>query len=250
MKKSPLIAICAALGLCIPAHAQSYPYPYYYPYPYPYYYAPGYGYAQGYPASPQTYPDAPQGYPDDTQGYPDNAPSNPDNTQEYPDNAQGYPGNTPSYPDNAPGYPGGTQTSQDSTAELLAAHNQYRASLGLPPLHWSSRLADKAKQWAEHLAQIGQLVHSGSGQNLAMASAGSESLTQLVQLWGNEQSSFTNGDFPDISTTGNWKDVGHYSQMIWRSTTEVGCGLAQGNGSDFLVCDYDPPGNVMGERAY
>ena len=142
------------------------------------------------------------------------------------------------------------QETPSSTAELLAAHNTYRARLGLPPLRWSNQLAANAQQWAEHLAEIGQLEHSNSGQNLAMATAGTQSLTQLVDLWGNEQAYFKNGDFPDISTTGNWMDVGHYSQIVWKTTTKVGCGFAESNGSDVLVCDYAPPGNVMGERAY
>jgi hypothetical protein len=148
---------------------------------------------------------------------------------------------------------GGSAHAQDyssGTAELLAAHNAYRANLGLQPLQWSDQLAEKAQSWAEHLAEIGQLEHSGSGQNLAMATAGTQSLTQLVDLWGSEQAYFTNGNFPDISSTGNWMDVGHYSQMVWKTTTEVGCGFAENYGRDVLVCDYDPPGNVMGERAY
>ncbi|MDE1895615.1 MAG: hypothetical protein KGH91_00930 [Rhodospirillales bacterium] len=219
MKAATTLAMLAALSLASPAGAQGY-----------YYYSPGY------PAYPQGYPYGPPGYP----AYPPG----------YPDNAQGYPGGSQDAPDDSQSSPDDTQNSQDNIAELLAAHNQYRTSLGLPPLRWSSRLAEQAQSWAEHLAAIGQLVHSGSGQNLAMASAGSESLTQLVQLWGNEQANFTDGVFPDISTTGNWMDVGHYSQIVWRTTTEIGCGFAEGNGSDFLVCDYDPPGNVMGQRAY
>ncbi len=138
----------------------------------------------------------------------------------------------------------------NSVAELLAAHNAYRTVLGLPPLRWSATLAANAQSWADHLAGIGRLEHSGPGQNLAWATAGSQSLTQLVDLWGNERVYFRDGQFPAISTTGNWVDVGHYSQLIWKATTKVGCGLAEGNGGDFLVCDYDPPGNVMGQRAY
>ena len=133
---------------------------------------------------------------------------------------------------------------------MLAAHNGYRARLGLPPLHWSNQLAADAQQWAEHLAEIGQLEHSNSGQNFAMATAGTMSLTQLVDLWGSEQADFKNGYFPDISTTGNWMDVGHYSQIVWKTTTKVGCGFAESDGNDVLVCDYAPPGNVMGEQAY
>ena len=78
------------------------------------------------------------------------------------------------------------QSSQSAPAtginidELLAAHNAYRTPLGLTPLHWSNDLAAKAQQWAEHLVQIGQMEHSGPGQNLAMASTGTQSLTALV----------------------------------------------------------------------
>ena len=148
------------------------------------------------------------------------------------------------------GAPAYAQADQGSIDEILNAHNAYRAALGLRPLHWSRELEAKAQPWADHLAEIGQLEHSGSGQNLAMAAAGTQSLTQLVDLWGNEQANFTNGNFPDISTTGNWVDVGHYSQIVWRPTSAVGCGFAENYGRDVPVCDYDPPGNVMGERAY
>ncbi|MDR3521774.1 MAG: CAP family protein [Acidocella sp.] len=146
--------------------------------------------------------------------------------------------------------PAHAQVNSDNIAELLAAHNFYRTNLRLPPLRWSGVLADEAQDWAEHLAGIGTLQHSGPGQNLAWATAGSKSLTQLVNLWGSERRYFENGNFPEISSTGNWMDVGHYSQIIWAATTEVGCGFAEGYGRDYLVCDYDPAGNVMGERPY
>ncbi|HQT40451.1 MAG TPA: CAP family protein [Acidocella sp.] len=146
--------------------------------------------------------------------------------------------------------PAHAQLSSNNIGELLAAHNAYRAPIGLPPLHWSAVLADEAQDWAEHLAQIGTLAHSGPGQNLAWATAGSVSLTQFVNLWGGERRYFHDGSFPDISSTGNWMDVGHYSQIIWAATNEVGCGFAESYGRDYLVCNYSPPGNVMGERPY
>ncbi len=134
--------------------------------------------------------------------------------------------------------------------ELLAAHNRYRTALALPPLRWSAPLAEAAQRWAVHLAGLGRMQHSGSGENLAMGTAGAYSLTQLVDLWGNERRHFVNGTFPAVSSTGNWVDVGHYSQMVWRGTTTLGCGFARGRGQDVLVCHYGPPGNVMGERPY
>ncbi|GLR66815.1 hypothetical protein GCM10010909_14950 [Acidocella aquatica] len=148
------------------------------------------------------------------------------------------------------GVPAQAQEDLGTPADVLAAHNAYRASVGLPPLRWSGPLAVQAQQWADHLAETGVLQHSGSGQNLAMAEDGTQTVTQLVDLWGREQADFTDGIFPSISTTGNWMDVGHYSQMVWRATTAVGCGFAENYGREVLVCDYSPVGNVMGERAY
>jgi len=135
--------------------------------------------------------------------------------------------------------------------EILAAHNRYRAEVGAPPLQWSDDLAGTAKQWADHLASIGRLEHSmppGEGQNLASGSSSQFTLSQLVDMWGNEKQFYKPGNFPDVSTSGNWPDVGHYTQMIWRNTTHVGGAVSTGNGNDFLVCNYSPAGNVEGER--
>jgi hypothetical protein len=44
---------------------------------------------------------------------------------------------------------------------------------------------------------------------------------------------------------------GHYTQIIWRNTTEVGCGMATcSNGSEIWVCNYNPPGNYLRQNAY
>jgi Cysteine-rich secretory protein family len=138
--------------------------------------------------------------------------------------------------------------------ELLAAQNKYRIGVNEQPLAWSSDLAKGARAWARHLADdVHALQHSGEagvGENLAMWTAGRASLTQLVDLWGAEKRYFVESSFPAVSTTGDWHKVGHYTQMIWRNTTEVGCGLATGGGYDFLVCRYAPQGNFMGEKVY
>ena len=138
--------------------------------------------------------------------------------------------------------------------ELLAAHNKYRVELGLTPLVWSDRLAVSAQAWAEHLAnRVHALVHSGTvgiGENLAVSTAGHTPLPNLVHLWGDEKQHFVNADFPHVSRTGDWKAVGHYTQVVWRKTREVGCGFATGGGQDYLVCHYYPRGNMMGEGVF
>ena len=140
-------------------------------------------------------------------------------------------------------------------SELLAAQNRYRAELGEPALVWSKRLSRSAQSWAEHLAnEVHAMKHSGAigtGENIAMCQPpGYVSLTRLVEMWGDEKQYFVDAVFPRVSRTGNWKTVAHYSQLVWRKTTHVGCGLATGGEQDYLVCQYNPAGNFMGERVY
>ncbi|MEE9910254.1 MAG: CAP family protein [Deltaproteobacteria bacterium] len=149
---------------------------------------------------------------------------------------------------------GRTETTDDRIREeILAAHNKYRAQLGIPPLKWSETLADHAMNWALHLAQAGKISHSkksGEGENLWQGSAGHFSHTRKVDYWGSEKKYFKKGTFPDVSTSGNWQDVGHYTQIIWRGTHEVGCAQATSGGFDFFVCRYHPPGNFIREKVY
>jgi len=43
---------------------------------------------------------------------------------------------------------------------------------------------------------------------------------------------------------------GHYTQIVWRDTKQVGCGVARDNRREIWVCNYDPPGNWVGHRPY
>ncbi|MFB2981417.1 CAP domain-containing protein [Microseira sp. BLCC-F43] len=138
--------------------------------------------------------------------------------------------------------------------EILAAHNKYRRSVRVPPLQWSDTVASSAQQWANQLARTSRFEHSNNrryGENLWMGTAGRFSFTQMVDGWGSEKQYFIpNRTFPNVSNTGKWQDVGHYTQVIWRNTRQVGCALASGGGNDYLVCQYSPPGNVIGQRVY
>lgn len=150
------------------------------------------------------------------------------------------------------------------TKTILERHNFYRSQVGVPPLTWSRKLEQDAQNWANYLASLGgnRLIHAqdldGNGENLWMGSSGYFSHIQMVDSWGEEQKYYRNGIFPNVSSTGNWVDVGHYTQIIWRNTTEVGCAILQrsrfaiatAGGNDILVCRYAPAGNYTGERVF
>ena len=83
-----------------------------------------------------------------------------------------------------------------------------------------------------------------------MGYAGYYGADVMVSGFVAERQYFRNGVFPQVSTTGSWRDVGHYTQVIWRDTQEVGCAVARGETNDFLVCRYWPAGNVYNRSVY
>ena len=137
---------------------------------------------------------------------------------------------------------------------LLAAHNRERALVGVPALRWDPELARAAASYGPALAAAGRLIHSPragrptQSENLWMGPRGIYSPEQMVGYWAEEKTQFRPGLFPDISLTGNWFDVSHYTQMIWRGTTHVGCAVHAGGRSEYLICRYSPRGNRDGVR--
>jgi len=137
---------------------------------------------------------------------------------------------------------------------ILQQHNTYRSALQLPDLVWSPELAKDALAWAQHLASINEGQHDASvrgreGENLFWGTADAFSYSDMVAMWGNEKSAFRYGVFPDVSTNKSAM-VGHYTQIVWKNTTSVGCALASNGEMDYLVCRYAAPGNVIGQKPY
>ena len=136
------------------------------------------------------------------------------------------------------------------SAEILRLHNISREAVGDAPLHWSEQLAAGAQQWANELARRNQMVHSHTpdvGENLAMWWGHHPTIDTMMAMWTDEKDMFQPGIFPANSTSGSWQTVAHYTQMVWRNTTEVGCGVADNGRTEYLVCWYNPKGNIFGE---
>jgi len=131
--------------------------------------------------------------------------------------------------------------------EMLAAHNEIRAQVDVPPLRWSDRLAARAQDWACRLLQEGQFYHRphpAFGENLFEISGGRALPADVVGDWASEAS-----DYSYRSNTCRGV-CGHYTQLIWSDTREVGCAVARVPGREVWVCNYNPPGNWIGERPY
>ena len=150
---------------------------------------------------------------------------------------------------------GGTVARADFNARLLTAQNAQRAAMHVPPMVWNDALAKDARVWARELAATGRFEHSPDdaaeepqGENLWAGTPRAFSPEAMVALWSAERRDYRPGVFPNNSRSGDIENVGHYTQMIWRSTHQVGCATAVGRSEEFLVCRYSDAGNVYGVR--
>jgi len=157
-------------------------------------------------------------------------------------------------------------------AAWLTPHNQVRAgtfpgvtvspapSPALPALTWSASAAAVAQAWANGCTWGHNPVRNpdgvARGENIA-ASTGNLTESATVAMWAGEWSWYAHATNTCSAPPNN--SCGHYTQLVWRSTLRVGCATARcTTGSPFtgsstwtyVVCDYEPPGNVRGQKPY
>ncbi|CAB4321090.1 unnamed protein product [Prunus armeniaca] len=137
---------------------------------------------------------------------------------------------------------------QDTPQDYLTAHNIARAEVNVGPLSWDEKLQGYAQNYAnQHIGDC-DLVHSGGpyGENLAK-STGDLSGTDAVSMWVAEKADYNY----DSNTCADGKVCGHYTQVVWSNTARLGCANVRcKNGGTFIGCNYDPPGNYIGQKPY
>jgi pathogenesis-related protein 1 len=140
----------------------------------------------------------------------------------------------------------GAQPGNSIAREMLTVHNEVRARADLPPLQWSNALAAYSQKWADTLLARNQTAHnphSAYGENIFVSGVGSTP-SMAVKEWASESRDY------DYRTNACSTDCGHYTQIIWRRTVNVGCAVARGPRREVWVCSYDPPGNFLGQWPY
>ncbi|KAH8665200.1 CAP domain-containing protein [Tricladium varicosporioides] len=126
--------------------------------------------------------------------------------------------------------------------DMLVAHNFYRAEHGAVALVWNDTSARYAADWSKACV----FEHSGgpTGENLV---AGASNATTSIDAWGLERTSY------DWNKPGFQEATGHFTQLVWKNTTSVGCGRTSCQGKNqtpgwYVVCEYFPAGNVVGSN--
>lgn len=143
-------------------------------------------------------------------------------------------------------------------AGITAAHNQVRAGVGVGPMSWNAALAATAQAWADTCtdvaAPIGLLDHNANrsvgapyyvGENI-YASSGAADPAAAVTAWASEVQYY----HYDTNTCDPGQVCGHYTQVVWATSVDLGCGISHCSGLTFpnsIVCDYGPGGNSGGK---
>ena len=144
----------------------------------------------------------------------------------------------------------GSKMSARDIQAITAYHNKVRADVGVGPMKWSAALAAYAQGWADHLAattcRMAHRTQRKYGENLFQGTAGFYSAVDAAKGWETEKKDYHGG----VLTESNWHPAGHYTQMVWRDTTALGCGEAICDKTLIVTCNYDPPGNYIGRRPY
>jgi len=133
--------------------------------------------------------------------------------------------------------------------------------VGVAPVRWSPSSAKFAQAWADEVASTGKLLHrprQGAsqqryGENIAWGAGSAFSVLTAAEYWYDEIKFYEPGS-PIPQDFESFKAL-HYTQMVWKDTPEIGAGKAvirtgEKQGWTVVVCNYDPPGNIPGQKPY
>ena len=149
--------------------------------------------------------------------------------------------------------------------DLLDAHNEAREDVGVKSkLTWSDKITIDAQKYADEMAQSGVWEHDAKnhggytngdyGENL-YASTDKPTFAEATKAWVDEKAFYHYGVIGNDNTCDAGKMCGHYTQVIWEDTTEVGCAASQYKTGEYkdwyiVVCKYQTPGNYLNETPY
>lgn len=126
----------------------------------------------------------------------------------------------------------------DMAESLLNVHNTDRSAHSAPSMTWNDTLAEYAQTYLDNQNCV--FAHSGGpyGENIAL---GFSSVADAADAWYDEYKlyNYAAGEFSE--------STGHFTQMVWKASVQLGCATVQCSSGQFLACEYYPRGNIIGE---
>jgi uncharacterized protein YkwD len=149
---------------------------------------------------------------------------------------------------------------ESERTKILSLHNLIRQEYRLPALTWDQTIQKQAQKWADTMAKTGNFAHSSSKsrngwwENIYMISGknlntnGSES--SALMYWINESMNYNYSE----NSCASGQVCGHFTQVIWSTTRRIGCAKSTRKKwtltTLYIVCQYDPAGNVVWQRPF
>uniref|UniRef100_A0A8C1R9K7 ShKT domain-containing protein n=1 Tax=Cyprinus carpio TaxID=7962 RepID=A0A8C1R9K7_CYPCA len=139
--------------------------------------------------------------------------------------------------------------------EIVDVHNTHRRAVeptasNMLKMRWSDAVAESAQGWIDqcnmtHGPPSSRMIEGYEmGENLFKASV-VYSWTDVINAWHSEVNNY---EYPTGSTNG--QSIGHYTQVVWYSSYEIGCAVAQCGSFYFYGCHYYRAGNFRAVPPY
>ena len=128
---------------------------------------------------------------------------------------------------------------------VLANVNNYRALHRVGFVTWNDSLAKDAESWATYLASINTITHASTyyGENLyansRMDKDGTWYIVDGINVWYNENTLY------DYNKPGYSASTGHFTQLVWAGTKEIGSAVVRGSRYNIVVMRFNPPGTFI-----
>jgi pathogenesis-related protein 1 len=158
-----------------------------------------------------------------------------------------------------------TIDSQFSKQSLLDAHNKAREDVGVMSKYtWSDTISRDAQRYADEMALSGVWEHDAKnhtgyangpyGEKLVISKF-KPTYSFATKALVDEKEFYHYGKIGDEDTCDTGKVCGHYTQVVWERSREVGCAVSRyvtGQHKDWyiIVCKYQEPGNYLNETPY
>jgi len=130
--------------------------------------------------------------------------------------------------------------------QYLRVHNYFRCLHDVEPLLWDLQMENNALAAAKHSAKLRVLTHTSSYRDFDSSEnlAAGTSRTTATTAWYDE---ILHRDYAWPGDE-SWKQTGHFTAMIWKSSTKLGCGEVFGEGYAAVhACHYSgSPSNIQG----